>query len=48
VTCTHDLTILNKIKEMIHYCESFRYSGKGTLDKCFYHSNGVSVPVEDE
>jgi hypothetical protein len=32
---------------MIHYYESFGYGGQGALDKCFYHSNGVSVPTEN-
>jgi hypothetical protein len=43
--CTHDLTILTKTKETIHNCESFRYGGKCALNKCFYHSNRVSVPT---
>jgi hypothetical protein len=41
------LIILTKRKEMIHYCESFRYGDKCALNKHFYHSNGVSVPVEN-
>jgi hypothetical protein len=41
------LIILTKRKEMICYCESFGYGGKCALDKCFYRSNGVSVPVEN-
>jgi hypothetical protein len=41
------IIVLSKRKEMIHYCESFGYGGKCTLDKRFYHSNGVSVPVEN-
>jgi hypothetical protein len=41
------LIILTKRKEMIIYCESFRYGGKCTLNKRFYRSNGVSVPVEN-
>jgi hypothetical protein len=41
------LIILTKRKEMICYCESLGYGGKCALDKCFYHSNGVSVPVEE-
>jgi hypothetical protein len=47
MTCTHDLTVLTKTKEMTHYCGSFGYSGKDALDKCLYRSNGVSVPAED-
>jgi hypothetical protein len=31
---------------MIHYCKLFGYGGQGALDKHFYHSNEVSVPVE--
>jgi hypothetical protein len=27
IICTHDLFILTKIKEIIHYCESFGYGG---------------------
>jgi hypothetical protein len=42
-----DLTVLTKRKETICYCESFGYSGKYTLNKCFYHSNGVSAPAEN-
>jgi hypothetical protein len=41
------LIIPIKRKEMIRYYESFGYGGKGALDKCLYHSNGVSVPVEN-
>jgi hypothetical protein len=41
------LIVLIKRKEMIRYYESFGYSGKCALDKCFYHSNGVSVPAEE-
>jgi hypothetical protein len=33
--------------EMICYCKSSGYGGQGALDKCFYHSNEVSVPVEN-
>jgi hypothetical protein len=47
MTCTHDLTILTKKKETTHSCGSFGYGGKCALDKCFYRSNGVSVPTED-
>jgi hypothetical protein len=47
MTCTHDLTILTKTKEMTRYCGSFGYGGKVALDKHFYRSNGVSVPAED-
>jgi hypothetical protein len=47
MTCTHDLTVHTKTKKMTRYCESFRYGGKGALDKHFYRSNGVSVPIED-
>jgi hypothetical protein len=46
-TRTHDLTVRTKTKETAHYCKSFGYGGKGTLDKHFYHSNGVSVPAEE-
>jgi hypothetical protein len=46
--CTHNLTVLTKTKEMTYHCGNFGYGGKGALDKRFYHSNRVSVPVEDE
>jgi hypothetical protein len=36
-----------KEKDMIRYYGLFRYGGQGALDKRFYHSNGVSVPVEE-
>jgi hypothetical protein len=39
--------VLTKRKETILYCESFGYGAKCTLNKCLYHSNGVSVPVEN-
>jgi hypothetical protein len=42
------LIVLIKRKETIRYCESFGYGGKCTLIKCFYRSNGVSVPAENE
>jgi hypothetical protein len=32
---------------MIRYCKSFGYGGQDALNKCFYHSNEVSVPVEN-
>jgi hypothetical protein len=41
------LIVLTKRKEIFRYCESFGYDGKCALDKRFYHSNGVSVPVEE-
>jgi hypothetical protein len=41
------LIVLTKRKEMIRYCESFGYGGKCTLNKRFYHSNGVGVPTEN-
>jgi hypothetical protein len=45
--CTHDLTVLTKIKEMTRYWESFGYGAKGTLNKRFYYSNGVSLLTEE-
>jgi hypothetical protein len=42
-----NLTVLTKRKETIRYCELLGYSGKCALDKRFYHSNRVSVPVEN-
>jgi hypothetical protein len=41
------LTILTKRKETIRYCESFGYDDKCALNKHFYRSNGVSVPIEN-
>jgi hypothetical protein len=41
------LIMLTKRKEPIRYCKSFGYGGKCGLDKCFYRSNGVSVPTEN-
>jgi hypothetical protein len=41
------LIVLTKRKETIRYYESFGYGGKCALDKCFYRSNGVSVPTEE-
>jgi hypothetical protein len=41
------LIVLTERKETICYCESFGYGGKGVLDKGFYRSNGVSVPIEN-
>jgi hypothetical protein len=41
------LTVLTKRKETIRYCESFGYDGKCALNKYFYHSNGVSISVEN-
>jgi hypothetical protein len=41
------LIILTKRKEMIRYCESFKYGGKCALNKRFYRSNGVSIPAEN-
>jgi hypothetical protein len=36
-----------KEKETIRYCESFGYGGQCALDRRFYRSNEVSVPVEN-
>jgi hypothetical protein len=36
-----------KEKEMNYYCESFIYGDQDALDKRFYRSNGVSVPIEN-
>jgi hypothetical protein len=43
------MTYMSSPKEnkMIHYCKSFRYGGQGALDKRFYRSNEVSVPIEN-
>jgi hypothetical protein len=47
VICTHDLTILTKIKEMTHYCESFGYGGKTLSIHVSTILTNVSVPAED-
>jgi hypothetical protein len=39
--------VLPKRKETIRYCELFGYGGKCILNKRFYRSNGVSVPIEN-
>jgi hypothetical protein len=36
-----------KENEMIRYCKSFGYGGQCALDKRFYHSNEVGVPMEN-
>jgi hypothetical protein len=41
------LIILTKGKEMIHYCESFRYSGTTLSNIVANDLTHVSVPVED-
>jgi hypothetical protein len=41
------LIVLTKRKEMIRYCKSFGYDDKCAVNKRFYCSNGVSVPVEN-
>jgi hypothetical protein len=41
------LIVLTKIKETIHYYESFGYGDKCALNKRFYRYNGVSVPAEN-
>jgi hypothetical protein len=41
------LIILTKRKEIIRYYKSFWYGGKCALNKRFYHSNVVSVPIEN-
>jgi hypothetical protein len=41
------LVVLIKRKEITCYCESFGYGDKCALNKCFYHSNGVSIPAEN-
>jgi hypothetical protein len=43
MTCTHDLTVLTKTKEMTHYCESFRYAGKNALTNVSNDLTHVSV-----
>jgi hypothetical protein len=38
---------LTKRKEMIRYCELFRYDDKCAINKRFYHSKGVNVPTKN-
>jgi Mn2+/Fe2+ NRAMP family transporter len=45
--CTHDLTVLTKIKEMTRYCESFGYSGRNTLINVSNDLTHVSVPIKE-
>jgi hypothetical protein len=47
MTCTHDLTILSKTKEIIRYCESFGYGGKNALTNVSNDLTYVSVPAEE-
>jgi hypothetical protein len=47
MTCTHDLTILIKIKEIIRYCGSFGYGDKSALTNVSNDLMYVSVPIED-
>jgi hypothetical protein len=42
-----DLIVLTKTKEMICYCESFRYGAKSALNTVTNDSMHVSVPAED-
>jgi hypothetical protein len=46
--CTHDLTILTKIKETIRYCKSFRYGGITLSNNVANDLTHVSLPAEDE
>jgi hypothetical protein len=45
--CTHDLTILTKIKEMTRYCKSFEYGGKIALISISNDLTYVSALAED-
>jgi hypothetical protein len=45
--CTHDLSILTKTKETIHFCESFAYGGKMLSTHVSIVQTKVSVPTED-
>jgi hypothetical protein len=44
--CTHDLIVLTKTKDTIHYYRSFRYSDKNALNTVTNDLMHVSVPVE--
>jgi hypothetical protein len=46
--CKLDLIVLTKIKEMIYYCETFRYGGKNALNNVTNDLTHVTVPTEDE
>jgi hypothetical protein len=45
--CTHELTILNKPKEMIRYCKSFSYGGVTLSNIVANNLTHVSVPIEN-
>jgi hypothetical protein len=45
--CTHDLTVLTKIKEMTCYCKLFGYSGKMLSTIISIVLMQVSVPAEN-
>jgi hypothetical protein len=47
MTCTHDLTILTKIKEMTRYYKLFGYGGETLSTYVSIIITKVSVPVED-
>jgi hypothetical protein len=47
IICTHDLTIITKIKKIIHYCESFGYGGKSALTNVSNNLSHVSILAED-
>jgi hypothetical protein len=47
MTCTHDLIVLTKIKEMTRYCGSNALGGKSALINASNDLTHVSVPVED-
>jgi hypothetical protein len=46
--CTHDLTILTKIKETTRYCESFGLRWQRLSINVSTVLTKVNVPVEDE
>jgi hypothetical protein len=45
--CTHDLIILTKTKETIHYCKSFGYGGKMLSTHVSIALMRVTVPAKD-
>jgi hypothetical protein len=45
--CTHDLTVLTKIKETTRYCESFEYGGRNALINISNDLMHISVPTEE-
>jgi hypothetical protein len=45
--CTHDVYVLTKRQRTDSLFKLFGYNGQGDLDKYFYRSNEVSVPIKN-